>query len=42
MGLGPGGSFFGEHGGRVGMTIVSVLLCAAVGVGVGSKPNFAK
>ena len=35
-------SFFKERSGRVGMTVVSVLLGAAVEVGVGSKPTFAK
>ena len=34
--------FFKERSGRVGMTVVSVLLGAAVEVGVGSKPTFAK
>ena len=31
-----------ERSGRVGMTVVSVLLGAAVEVGVGSKPTFPK
>ena len=31
-----------ERSGRVGMTVVSVLLGAAVEVVVGSKPTFAK
>ena len=35
-------AFFGKRGGRVGMTVVSVLLGVAVGVGVGSKPTFDK
>ena len=35
-------SFYKERSGRVGMTVVSVLLGTAVEVGVGSKPTFAK
>ena len=35
-------SFFKERSGREGMTVVSVLLGAAVAVGVGSNPTIAK
>ena len=35
-------SFFKERSGREGMTVVSVLLGAAVEVGVGSNPTIAK
>ena len=35
-------SFFKERSGRVGMTVVSVLLGAAVEVGVSSNPTFCK
>ena len=34
--------FFKERSGREGMTVVSVLLGAAVEVGVGSNPTIAK
>ena len=34
--------FIKERSGREGMTVVSVLLGAAVEVGVGSNPTFAK
>ena len=40
--LGHDNSFFKERSGREGMTVVSVLLGAAVEVGVGSNPTIAK
>ena len=40
--LGHDNSFFKERSGREGMTVVSVLLGAAVVVGVGSNPTIAK
>ena len=40
--LGHDNSFFKERSGREGMTVVSVLLGAAVEVGVGSNPTITK
>ena len=40
--LGHDNSFIKERSGREGMTVVSVLLGAAVEVGVGSNPTVAK
>ena len=42
LNLGHDNSFFKERSGREGMTVVSVLLGAAVEVGVGSNPTIAK
>ena len=40
--IGHDNSFFKERSGREGMTVVSVLLGAAVAVGVGLNPTIAK